>query len=202
MKRPLLLSVIALLAITLIWLLFAWDPQLDEHAELRLGSDPSGGDFTLHNAQGPVALQDYRGKVVLLYFGYTWCPDICPTSLALMAQALKQLTPKELQQVQGLFVSVDPERDTPKRLATYTAYFHPDIMGITGSPTEVATAARLYGASYRKVEEPGSATGYSVDHSSVTYLIDQQGKLRRSLAHGTPSDQIVSAVRALLNEHH
>ena len=96
-------------------------------------SAPTGGDFTLQSATGPVTLKDYRGKVVLLYFGYTYCPDICPTSLTATAQALGQLAPAELARVQTLFVSVDPERDTPARLKDYGAFFHPSIIGVTGT---------------------------------------------------------------------
>jgi len=171
-----------------------WQPGKSGQAE-----GPRGGDFVLRDVAGPVALADFRGKVVLLYFGYTFCPDICPTSLALMSQALGKMTPDELKRVQGLFVSVDPERDTPERLATYAGYFHPNIRGITGTPQEVAKVAAQYGAAYRKVGDT-SNPNYVVDHSSFTVLIGPDGKVRRVLPHGLAADKIVDAVREVLAE--
>ena len=198
---PLLLVVV--LATLLAWLLWFWQPQGDGsaasvHRRLDLADVPTGGDFELRGQDGPVALEDFRGKVVLLYFGYTWCPDICPTNLAIIAYALKQLTPAEREQVQVLFVSVDPERDTPERLAEYAAYFDPGILGITGSEAQLAATAARYGAAYRRIEQSDSAMGYLVDHSAFTYLIDQQGRLVETLPHATPGEDIIAAVRRLL----
>jgi len=198
---PLLLVVA--LAVLLAWLLWFWQPPDDgADAIVQRGPDvadaPTGGDFALEGRDGSVALSDFRGKVVLLYFGYTSCPDICPTNLAIMAYALKQLTPAERARVQVLFVSVDPARDTPERLAEYAAYFDPGILGITGSDAEVAAAAARYGAAYRRVEEPDSAMGYLVDHSAFTYVIDQQGRWVETLPHATASEEILRIVRRLL----
>ena len=195
------LLVVVLLAAVLAWMLWGWQPASDGepvHRQLDLAEAPTGGDFELAGKDGPVALADFRGKVVLLYFGYTWCPDICPTNLAIIAYALKQLTPAERERVQVLFVSVDPARDTPERLAEYTAYFDPGIIGITGSEAQIAAAAARYGAAYRRVEQSDSAMGYLVDHSAFTYLIDQDGRLVEALAHATPADQTLARVRALL----
>ena len=159
---------------------------------------PTGGDFQLQSAAGPFDLKDLRGRVVLIYFGYTWCPDICPTNLAFIASALKSLAPEELARVQVLFVSVDPERDDVHRLAQYTGYFHPQILGLTGTPEQIATAARLYGAAYRRAAQTNSAMGYAVDHSSRTYAVDPRGRLARTLDHATPPDMIAAVVRELL----
>jgi protein SCO1/2 len=137
--------------------------------------------------------------VVLLYFGYTMCPDICPTALAFLAQALSTLEPGELEQVQVVFVSVDPERDTPERLESYSAFFHNNILGITGTPEQVAEVAGMYGAAYRRVDTD-SAVGYVVDHTSLVYVIDQEGKLLDSMPHGTAPDVIVNTVRSLLQQ--
>ncbi len=160
---------------------------------------PPGGDFTLQSADGPVSLEDFRGKVVLLYFGYTKCPDVCPTSLSFMTQALNELSDEELRRVQGLFVSVDPKRDTPEILKEYVEYFHPSLVGVTGSVEEVAEVAALYGAQYYEVELEGSAFGYSVNHSAVTYLITPDGALRFIFPHGTPPQVIVEAIRYVLS---
>lgn len=187
------LAAILLLAALLGWLLFGWQPPPGGDAA---GREPHGGDFVLTRPGQHFDTRELRGKVVLLYFGYTGCPDICPTSLAYLGQALKQLTPEELERVQGLFVSVDPDRDTPERLAAYAAYFHPRIRGVSGSAEEVDRAVALYGAAYRKVDR-GSAGGYQVDHTSFTYLIAPDGTLRERFPHGTPSERIAAAVRAV-----
>ena len=159
---------------------------------------PPGGDFTLRSAAGPVSLKDHRGKLVFLYFGYTKCPDVCPTSLAFLAQALNQFSDQELRQIQPIFVSVDPKRDTPQLLKEYAEYFHPGFLGVTGTEQEVAAAAELYGAQYYEVELEGSAFGYSVNHSAVTYLITQDGTLRFIFPHGTAPEVLVEAARYLL----
>lgn len=185
---------LAVIAVLLLGVLLFWHP---ENSDNRLAQPPAGGDFTLHAATGPVSLNDYRGKVVLLYFGYTSCPDICPTSLGLMSLAFSQLEQKELAGVRGLFISVDPQRDTPERLAEYSRHFHPNISGITGSDAEVAEVAARYGAIYQRAEGD-TALGYSVDHSSVTYVIDSQGELVATLPHGTSPATILQALRPLL----
>lgn len=161
---------------------------------------PSGGDFVLQSASGRVATRDLRGKVILLYFGYTKCPDVCPTSLSLITQAINELTGEELQEVVSLFVSVDPKRDTPQSLAEYVSYFHDNFIGVTGSPAEVAEAAKRYGAQYYEVELKDSALGYAVNHSSATYLIDVAGELRFVFPHETPPSVLLEAVRYLLAE--
>ena len=160
---------------------------------------PPGGDFVLHSSKGPFSLKDYRGKVVLLYFGYTKCPDICPTSLSFMTQALNGLDDDELKKVLGVFVSVDPKRDTFELLDEYVAYFHRNLMGVTGSEKEITDTAALYGAQYYEVELEGSAFGYSVNHSAVTYLIAPDGELRFIFPHGTPPSVILEAVRHVLS---
>jgi protein SCO1 len=155
-----------------------FDPDGPQHSALDLASPPQGGDFVLDSVNGPVALADLRGNVVLIYFGYTWCPDICPTNLVLIAGALKALTPEELERVRVLFVSVDPERDSVERLAEYSGYFHPEILGLTGTPEQIAEVAKLYGAAYRRTELADSAMGYVVDHSAYSHLVDHARQAR------------------------
>jgi protein SCO1 len=172
----------------------------DSHKDETLGisSELPGGDFVLHSSQGEFSLKQLRGKVVLLYFGYTKCPDVCPTSLSIIAQALNELSKDELKSVQVVFVSVDPKRDTFKVLDEYASYFHPNIMGVTGSENEIAEAAKRYGAQYEEVELKGSSFGYAVNHSAITYLITPEGELRFMFPHETPSFVIVEAIRYLL----
>ncbi len=164
-----------------------------------LAEAPRGGDFTLHSPSGPLALHDLKGKVVLLYFGYTFCPDICPTSLGLTSQALASLDKAEQEKVRMLFVTVDPERDTLDKLKTYTAYFNPRIVGLSGTPEEIAKVAKLYGASYAK-QNTASAGGYVVDHSAYTYVIAPDGSLFKTLDHGTPPAQVLEAIREAMKK--
>lgn len=158
---------------------------------------PPGGDFVLQSAAGPFDTTSLRGKVVLVYFGYTFCPDICPTSLAATSEAFKRLAPAELAQVRLVFVSVDPERDTPARLKDYTEFFHPNMIGVTGSPEAVAQVAKRYGAAYAR-QDTGSAAGYVVDHSAWTYVVAPDGRLVARLPHGATVDQIAAEIRKWL----
>lgn len=157
-----------------------------------------GGNFTLQRADGtPVKLSDFHGKVVLLYFGYTACPDVCPTSLATTAAALKTLSPEELAQIQPIFISVDPERDNGERLMNYAKYFHPSFIGVTGTAAQLAQVAKQYGVFYRKVDS-NSAMGYLLDHSAQTYLVSKDGKTVTVLPHGTLPDTVAAQLRQLL----
>lgn len=194
------LSIILVLSLALIWVLLFWNPtnnDLTEHKKLDLASAPTGGGFTIQVKEGDLSLADLRGKVVALYFGYTTCPDICPTSLALLTQAINEMSEDEQVNFQAIFISVDPARDKVAGLADYAQYFHESIIGGTAEQKEVAKIAKLYGAAYQKVESD-SAAGYLVDHSSYTYIIDKNSKLKYSLAHGTLPSEIVKVVRELL----
>jgi len=194
-------AVVGVLALGLMlgWAVSVWMPGSNEPIALpnAVESVPTGGDFSLMSADGPFQLQDQRGKVVLIYFGYTFCSDVCPTNLALMAQALNGMTDEELNQVQGLFVSVDPERDKVETLKKYAQHFHDTMLGVTGSPSEIAEIAKRYGSAYRKVEGE-SAGGYLVDHSSNTYVIAPDGSLHSILPHAAPAQEILKITRELL----
>lgn len=133
-----------------------------------------GGPFALVDQNGRLRTdKDFRGHWVLLYFGYTYCPDVCPTTLALMAAALGRLGAKA-EKVEPLFVTVDPERDTPAVLKKYLAVFGPRFIGLTGTPAQIAQVAHAYRVYYAKHKLEGGT--YSVDHSSVVYLLDPRGK--------------------------
>jgi protein SCO1/2 len=158
------LALVLLLSTLLAWMLLDWDTAPDDasfHEALELAHPPQGGDFTLSSSAGRVSLTDFRSKVALIYFGYTWCPDICPLNLSYLSLALHSLTAREGEPVQVLFASVDPDRDTPQRSRRYRAYFAPDILGVTGTPQGLAKAGGLYGAAFRRAEGGGSAMGYS-----------------------------------------
>ena len=161
--------------------------------------DPPGGDFTLQSGDGAIKLSDYKGKVVLMYFGYTYCPDVCPTSLSRIAATFKKLEADELEQVQGIFVSVDPERDTPKKLADYTKFFHPKLVGVTGTKAEIDDVTKRYDVIYRKAEG-STAAGYLVDHTSLIFVLDKSGKISKFLPDVVSIDQAVAVIRKLLND--
>ena len=186
-------------AILIAGLALFWKPEMPERPIPR-AQIVAGGNFTLQSVAGPVSLSDYKGKLVLLYFGYTYCPDVCPTSLAATAEGLKQLSPEEQARVAMLFISVDPKRDTPARLREYAEFFHPSIVGVTGSAEVVADVAKRYGVFYaeQKVETAGG--GYVVDHSSDTFIVGADGAVVGKIAHATPPDQVVVAIRKYLNQ--
>lgn len=174
----------------------------DTHKDkiLSIRDETPGGDFILHSSRGEFSLKEARGKVVILYFGYTQCPDVCPTSLSILAQALNELSTEESASVQAVFISVDPDRDTYDRLDEYVSYFHPNMLGITGNKSEVARVAKRYGAQYEAVALEGSSFGYAVNHSSETYMISPEGELRYIFPHQTPSFVILEAARYLLQD--
>jgi protein SCO1/2 len=193
------MAIAGLLAALVLGLVIFWQPELPERP-LPRAALPEGGDFTLQSAGGPVSLKDFRGKVVLVYFGYTYCPDICPTSLAATSEGLKQLTPDELARVAMIFVSVDPKRDTPARLKEYVEFFHPSIVGVTGTPENIAEIAKRYAVFYAEQKVETAGEGYVVDHSADTYVIAADGKLVAKIAHATPSDQVAASIRKYLNQ--
>lgn len=160
--------------------------------------DKVAADFTLATADGQTfRLGDHRGELLLLFFGYTSCPDICPTTLAEAKQILDGLG-KQADRVRFLFITVDPERDTPERLAAYTGLFHPAIIGLTGDPTELARVQQAYGIMAEKEQLSDSAVGYVINHTSRMFLVDANGHLRLSYAYGTPVADIVADLRHLL----
>ncbi len=169
-------------------------------ADSRISSQKIGGDFTLTSAQGPVSLSDFRGQIAVIYIGYASCPDVCPTALAVLSQALNQLNDEQRKQVQGIFISVDPERDTPERLETYVNFFSDRLVGLTGSHEEIDKVVHQYGAFYRKVELDDSAMGYAVDHSSRLYLIDRNGEFVGLLNHGVQPAEVKQRLESLLNK--
>ena len=156
-----------------------------------------GGDFTLTDHHGQrFSLHDAKGKVVLIYFGFTSCADTCPLTLGDMATALRDLGPLA-ERVQPLFISVDPQRDTQEVLRQYLPYYHPSLLGLTGTQEEIMAVAEQYRAPVyiRKPDENGF---YLVDHSSYVYVVGPEGDLANLIRFGTSSDNITRIVRGLL----
>jgi len=157
------------------------------------GEEAIGGDFTLTDYNGkPFRLSDVRGKVVLMFFGYTSCPDVCPTTLMMVKQVLGRLG-GHASEVQPLFVSVDPRRDTPSHLKAYVSYFDTSIIGATGTEQQLRTLTRNYKTFYRYNGDVESGN-YEVDHGSNLYVIDRNGDLARIIPFGTPVDTIATII--------
>ncbi len=164
---------------------------------LVLEADKPAADFELiaHTGQR-VRLSDFRGKLVVLYFGYTFCPDVCPTSLSTLARAMKRLGPKA-DQVQVLMVTVDPERDTPEQLATYMGYFDPRFIGLTGTEDEIAAVAAPFGVYYQR-HAGSSASSYLVDHTATLIVLDTAGRTRLVLPFGVSAEDVAADLAHLL----
>lgn len=155
-------------------------------------------DFTLTDQFGqPFRLSEHRGKVVVIYFGFTYCPDLCPAALADVAAARRQLG-ADGDKVLGVFVSLDPERDTPERLTRYLAGFDKTFIGVRGTEAELAPIVEDYGVSYARRELPDSALKYTIDHSTFIYVIDPAGRWRVLFPHGMALDDMVSDLRYLV----
>jgi len=156
-----------------------------------------GGPFTLVDQNGATRHDtDFRGKLMLVYFGYTFCPDACPTALSEISRAMDELGAKA-EEVQPIFVTVDPARDTVEQMKLYMANFSPRILGLTGTPEQVAAAARAYRVYYQKVPQSGS-NDYLMDHSSFIYVMGRDGHYLAHLASGGKPETIVAALKPYL----
>src|SRR5713101_7326742 len=161
--------------------------------ELMSGKAPVGGPFTLEDQYGKRrGLADFRGKLVLLYFAYTFCPDVCPTDLAAMAQAIRTLD-AEGNALQPIFVTLDPERDTREILRNYAAAFHPRFVALSGSEEEVRRVATAYKIYFEKVRPPGSSV-YLIDHMAFVFLLDRDGRYVAFFPPGTSAERMAVMV--------
>lgn len=156
--------------------------------------EPIGGPFLLMDQSGKLRTEaDFRGKLALVYFGFTYCPDVCPTDLLQMALAVEQLG-TEGEMVQPILITVDPERDTPEHLKEYLTAFHPRFVGLTGDANAIQAAARAYRVFYEKVAS-GTGNDYTVDHSAFIYLMGRDGEYLGFFPPGTVADRLAEAIR-------
>lgn len=156
-----------------------------------------GGPFTLVGPAGrTVSDTDYRGRLMLLYFGYTFCPDICPTTLGSVARAFDHLTPDQRKEIVPIFITVDPERDTADQMTQYTGNFMPELVGLTGSPDDIKKVMAEFRVYAKKAAETDG--NYSVDHSSVLYLVGRDGKFLRPFSGSIPADDLAAALKKAL----
>ena len=158
-------------------------------------------NFTLDSPEGSLSLKDFRGSVVLLFFGFTSCPDVCPISLSTISHSFSYLTDDELKLSKSLFISLDPERDTLEKLKKYTGYFHPNIIGVTGTMKQLGTVAEIYGVNFEKKDSPDSALGYVIYHSSKIFVINQQGQLQKTFPHNIDAQLVVQQIKSLLKRN-
>jgi protein SCO1/2 len=155
-------------------------------------------DFTLTDQhRQPFRLSDQQGNVVLLFFGYTQCPDVCPTTLATWRKVYDELG-VDARRVRFVFVTVDPERDTPERLGVHVGAFNPDFIGLTGTPEELDAVYQIFGIVHQKDTSSGSAAGYLVSHTATAFLLDPEGRWRLRETYGTSAEDIVYDIRQLL----
>lgn len=165
-------------------------------ASVTTGAPEIRADFRLIDQNGaPRAPEDFAGRWMLVLFGFTNCPDICPTGLATMAEVMDGLG-QAAASVQPIFVTVDPERDTPQALAEFVPAFHPDIVALTGSPEAVTAAIDAFRIFAERIEDASAPDGYTMEHSAPMYLFDAEGQFVRPFSYGTPADEIVADIDA------
>lgn len=186
-------SLVVVLGVVLALFLRERDETSDSSKDVR-ASYLKGGDFTLSRGAEKLTLSALKGDPVVLYFGYTFCPDVCPVGLAVIRDAL--LSDPVLSRVKVLFVTVDPERDTPQRLADYVGFFHPAIQPLHGSEAEIKQVAQSYGTYFMRGS--GNNDTYTVDHTAYFYVIDGQGELQRVLDHSTTAAQLSAVLKEFL----
>jgi cytochrome oxidase Cu insertion factor (SCO1/SenC/PrrC family) len=190
------LSVLAAAALLAAFVVFS--PMFERPRAVVSGIADVGGPFTLTAHTGErVSDEAFRGKFMLVVFGFTHCPDVCPAELQVVTAALESMD-GQADRVQPLFVTIDPERDTAEHLADYMAHFHPRLIGLTGSTQEIAEVAEAYHVWYEKVQE-GDSANYVMDHTSIIYLMGPDGEFVQHFSFGTSAETLAKALRSAVN---
>lgn len=200
-----LLAALAVAIVAAIWLWrFADGSTITQGKSGEAGAVQSsgqaliGGPFTLTDQTGKTVTEaDYKGKYMLIYFGFTFCPDVCPTELQVMAGAAAKLGAKAAD-VQPIFITVDPERDTVKELAVYVKQFDPRLIGLTGTPEQIAKVAKEYRVFYQKVEDKETPGDYTMDHSSIAYLMGPDGSFLTFFPPGVSPDEMAAKIASFM----
>ena len=160
--------------------------------------EPIGGPFTLTDHTGKIrTLEDFKGKVLLIYFGFTYCPDVCPTDLQEITLAMDRLG-AAAEQVQPIYITLDPERDTTAHLAQYVSLFHKQLIALTGPVKDTSAAADAYRVFYKKVRTGNEADDYTIDHSAFIYLVDREGRYLGFFPPGTDAEKLVGTIKPLV----
>lgn len=196
MKKPLLIAaILVLVSITLGAASFIF------FADIGASKPASeyGGEFTLQSADGPVSLSDFEGKLVVIYFGFLSCTEACPESMGKINSVFRRLSDEQKAQLQVLFISVDPERDSLANLKKFADYYeNGPVIGLTDNQAVIDQISEQYNVLFDLVDLEGSALGYTVDHTSQFYLIDQQGKLIKTMSHTTTANELRAQIEQLL----
>ncbi|MGQ7246409.1 SCO family protein [Halomonas sp. V046] len=188
------LATAAVLVAATLWTLAPWQQR---HAD----GEPVGGPIELPSTRGEFSLSSLEDdQLAVIFFGYTWCPDVCPMSLAVVRQARQALPDEQRRRVVPLMVSVDPERDSLARLEEYLGFFGEDFIGATGSQAQLDDIAERYGVVWRKVETPDSAMAYTVDHTASLYLVNADGDIVRRVLHSPTPGPLQAALDEALSE--
>jgi len=198
MSRIIFIAIAAMIFVTMVTVGRIYFTGSHDDGAVTASTATIGGPFELTDHTGKtVTDKDYRGKYMVVFFGYTFCPDVCPTNLSTLASALDMLPPEKAKQIVPLFISVDNERDTPELLADYVPNFHESIVGLTGTSKQIKDVARAYKSFYAKVnsEDPEN---YLMDHSAITYLMGPDGKYIQVFNHGTPPDAIAKQLDKII----
>ena len=201
LKRSLLIPLLGLL-IFLVWLVFYSHTDILGDKSLHsmtFKEKPVGGDFQVNTSDGEIALSDFKDKVVILYFGYATCPDVCPSSLSKISLALQNLSQKERSHVKTLFVSLDPERDTVDGLKDYVHYYNGSFIGGTTTKAKLDKIAEQYGVIYHRVKAD-TALGYWLDHTAYVYIIDTDGKIKSLLPQGSNVAEMTASIKEALTD--
>ncbi len=189
MKTISKLSIIVIVAVVLIVLL---KPYVDTY------KDNQKYAFKVNTIDGEVTKDSFKGKALAIYFGYTYCPDVCPTSLGSLSQALNSFDKEETKDFVGLFISVDPDRDTLANLKEYAQYFHTNFIGGTSNKENIDDIVKRYGSVYKKIELENSAMDYSVAHTSFIYLFDKDGRFIKKIDHFSDPKKIKEDLKKVL----
>ncbi|MBI1383346.1 MAG: redoxin domain-containing protein [Rhizobiales bacterium] len=173
-------------------------PAARSGGQVSVGTALVGGPFTLTAHDGrQVSERDLVGRYTLIYFGFTHCPDVCPSGLQTIAAALDEAGPAG-EKVTPWFITVDPERDTAEQLADYVSLFHPRLVGLTGTPEQIKATTKAYKVYAARVDDPSSAGAYTMDHSSIAYLMDKDGRYAAHFSHGTGASEMAARLRTLV----
>lgn len=196
-KKPnirILLSLVLAVIAVIVWMQFLNKDNTPTAAESSRAL--IGGEFSLTNHKGmPVTDKDFLGKYMIVYFGYTYCPDVCPMDLQIMADAIRLLSPEELEQVNPVFISIDPERDTVDVMAEYVNYFHEAMIGLTGTNEQVDAIKKAYRVYAAKADD---SEDYLVDHTSYTYFMDKEGTLLKHFNHGEDPEMMATTMSSFI----
>ncbi|WP_342640703.1 SCO family protein [Rhodoligotrophos ferricapiens] len=199
-QNTILLLAIAVIIIAGTGLAVPWLLSGAQPTSQSSGTALVGGPFELTDQNGKrVTDRDFRGKFMLVYFGYTFCPDVCPTELQSMTAAVSELG-EDAKRVQPIFITIDPERDTVEQMRTYVSNFGAGLIGLTGSTEDIVKAAQAYRIYFAKVKDESSSAEYLMDHTSLVFLMDEKGQFRRVFSYGTDAEMMAKGIREELEK--